>query len=570
MADHIEHFDKGNIDARTVTLLPELVSDVAAVGFELDARVTALGGKDEAALARLLDQLLRLRLEVPEAKFVASVEDARTVAGANDGTASRWDGTELMVENISTARSKLAWAVDGFDEDVAESGKSDAKAPILSAAAAEVGPAIEYVERALVRGNVGTDLNDKRLWIALAEYRSAAQRFVYCAMYDPQLRDAADDVAAASDPLLVRVGLEPLVVASGAPKDDTEKGDLARKRLTYRTHWQAVYKAQTQALQDLIDIGDGKQEAQQRSILDAGLFTLLASARFTGVLGLVAGFVGSVVEDHIEGASRPTRNAVKTATQDVIKVIAKDIFASRAPSGAHAQARAAFFGAMKLALIELESRHLTEFENVDMVEAERSPDARNMLRDEANAVKAASSQYFQDHEWYKSQAVQDWATHQAATAYGQERATGGVNLDRVGGFEPDGAEAVGRDRPTGVLELSIDLGDAGEVPRIARATAGGIGPKDAASIRGTVGDLRMPVQLRGYGQYVEGTVMGLQVVKSPSLLVSRNVEGTVWLSQVDDDGRAWLTRLGDGDPLAGAQRLFDVMAGERLPVVEAT
>lgn len=82
---------------------------------------------------------------------------------------------------------------------------------------------------------------------------------------------------------------------------------------------------------------------------------------------------------------------------------------------------------------------------------------------------------------------------------------------------------------------------------------------------------------RGHVAYVEmrgmfgglGRGHGIDLAMPPVLLVSRNREGTVWLSEVDDLGEKWLKEAGDGDALAGAAKLFQKLATTQLGDVKA-
>jgi len=491
---------------------------------------------------------------------------------------------QLMGDHLAVATVHLDDAIEQFRQEKLgeaastkqEGGSARDKEPILAAAVAKVAPLVSYIERCIERDDLSIDVTDPSLMERLDTYFSRAQRFVYWAMFDDPVIEPAQQLADASDALASLVGRPAIVVADPRPKSKEDQSTLATASETLKTGWRRVFEAQEKALNHLSSATD--QEAASEPSWDKTLVTTLVASRFSWVVGLVAGGVSQAVESRVKGDDKVYKSAIKTAVSDVTKTIAKQLFDRHIPEslGADDSARTAFFQQQELALVQLKAEQAHYFDTQLLLDAERSPDGRAQIAQLGAAAEMTAAQLAAD---YTVRAVQDWATYVARARYGAEVPTQGVDLDGVGSVPQDGGlESPDRKRAHGVLELIVELGKPSDPPSIKKAVVGAFRDDDAARLDGqAVRDLTMPLQIRGYpGGYAEITGVlgglgrgdGASFATPGSLLVSRNHEGSVWLGDASELGRAWLEKMGDGDALEGARRLYDAIAGMTLQNVK--
>jgi hypothetical protein len=504
------------------------VLDVMALVHQLVDRMAQLGAGDlpevEALATTMADvQALAPDESVRNRTFVSGAA-AMEVSDASDGRVAAASPSRDLGRHLEVAANRLHGAVELFRiQLVGKEGDVTQKEAILRAAVDDVSPWIDYVARTIDRNDLGTSVGDQQLHGAARAFRDAAQRFVYWAVYDPAAKEVVEAVSRPVDRVSAQFGLDPLKLA-GPTGDETDRvmsGAVTR----YVTAWRAVYEAQRLALQGLIDSEEKKQESGG---WDSALFAALGAAGYAGIIGYVVG-----------GAVDKLKGGAKTAASDTMKSLAKTVFATKsATPSTNNTLRQRFFYQRQLALVDLEKQHMEEFAQRDALEAKRNPDVAAGIEAEAEAAQRSAADV---QARYQVESVMDWATTMAGSRYGKNW-TGGVDLDNAGAFE---------DHATGVMEITARMSKPGKRPAIERAVVGSLRNDDAARLHGQrVGDLTMPIQVQGR----------FESMVPPAFVISRNQEGTVWLGETTDEGKAWLEERGRGDALEGARLLFEDMS----------
>lgn len=526
LADHL-----GMVEAAGRSISPEAgtkVVDVMAIVHQLVDRMNQLDAGDVAEVQTLQAVMARVQALAPEGSLpdrpFADANEAAEVSAENDARGSRASPARDTRRHLEAARNRLDAALETFRmEIVGKERDVKKKEAILRAAVDDVRPWVEYVARTIDRNDLGIDADDPQIRAAAVEFRNAAQRFVYWAVYDPAAKEVVELIVAPVERVTSHFGLDPLRVTgqTGEEVSSVMRGPAA----AYKTGWEAVYKAQARALQGLIDSEDQKKEPGG---WDTVLFAALGAARQAGVIG----FVAATVTDKLHGRA-------KTTASDAMKAIARTVFGetSAAPNSNNTL-RQQFFYQRQVALVELERRHKLEFEQRDLLDAERDPSAADRIEAEAEAAQRSADEI---QARYQVESVQDWATQMAGNRYGTNW-TGGVDLDNAGAFEK---------HATGVLEITARMAKPGQRPTVERAVIGSFRADDAARLHGQrVGDLTLPIQVHGR----------VETFEALSFVVSRNKEGTVWLGDTTETGKEWLEKRGRGDALEGARLLFDDMS----------
>jgi hypothetical protein len=524
-----DHLGMVRSSGRTITAsASSQVLDVMALVQQLVDRMAQLGAGDLPEVKALVTTMADVQALAPDEavrnRTFADAAAAADVSSAGDGRVAGASPSRDLGRHLEVAANRLNTAVESFRlEIVGKEGDVKQKEAILRAAVDEVGPWIDYVARTIDRNDLGTSVGDQQLRGAAVAFRDAAQRFVYWAVYDPAAKEVVEAVSQPVDRVSAQFGLDPLnlVGPTGDETDRVMSGAVTR----YVTAWQAVYKAQTLALQELIDSEETKQESGG---WDTALFAALGAAGYAGIIGYVVG-----------GAVDKLKGGAKTGASDTMKSLAKAVFAAKSTTpSTNNTVRQKFFYQRQLALVDLEKQHMEEFAQRDALEAKRNPDVAAGIEAEAEAAQHSAADI---QARYQVESVMDWATTMAGNRYGKNW-TGGVNLDNAGAVE---------DHATGVLEITARMFKPGKRPEIERAVVGSLRNDDAVRLQGQrVADLTMPLQVQGR----------VESLMPPAFTISRNNEGTVWLGDTTEAGKTWLEERGRGDALEGARLLFEDMS----------
>jgi len=559
-----------------VTAAPELgvprLAELSGLVFQIAARMDRLGlGSGE--VLKMLEATALVQALFPEGAVPTIEDEAQAEQVARHPLPGVVTAASLLAKSMRTIVFDLDLAVEAFRSTAIRTMEDDSKESVIGGTVSAVMGQLQYVAATVAHNDVGADLGDRELRDAVAELRVVAQRFLYCAMYEPALPAPATKLEAAMAPLMDAFGLPALVVEHGGPAAGIEANAVEANGQALRDQWVAIYEAQHSALQRLSDQPDSAPASSGG--WDQLVLTLLATASFNWALGLVAGAASTELEGEVTG-DRIHKGAVKTASADVVKGLAKGVFDAKlsptvtSPEGARIQ----FFHEQQLALVDLETRHLEELEHREIQDAKESPEGRAALAQQKADTEPAGAQIA---EVYAAKAVQDWALHLAVQAYGEDQHTGGANLDQVGEITGDREDPGHHGRGVGVLEIIVELGDAFIMPKVVRSVVEGLSDADAGHLsKLRIGELQLPVQIRAYADrplleldHAEGKFK----TQPASFLISRNREGTVWLSAASEGGSAWLTDYAErssagADPLRGATALFEAFAGEVVGAVE--